>query len=335
MDLSGNKLTTLPASFGQLKSLVWLNLNFNELSVLPASFGQLSAMKECQLANNQLTTLPEGFGNLHRLESLLLSRNKFQVFPAGISSLVFLKSLDLSENKLTSLPAEIKQWQNLNNLNVRNNQLAALPNEIGQLTHLEELYLGENQLTALPASICNLNRLTTLSTTKNPIQSRPDCMKGMKAKAPMFETLTEAVMGAQSEDDYLKIAGDLLRSENVKAYEKIQERIKKDSTNASLYFSLSYYALFAKDYPAAIAAAQKTLQLDPKSIKVETNLALGYLLNNEYAKAEKIYKKWKGKKFDAADEENANAIFLKDIAELEEVGITHKDFEKVKKLMEK
>jgi hypothetical protein len=65
---------------------------------------------------------------------------------------------------------------------------------------------------------------------------------------------------------------------------------------------------------------------------VETNLALGYLLSNQYDRAEVIYRKWKGKKFEAGDAENADAIFLNDIAELESFGIHHVDFQKVKRL---
>ena len=110
------------------------------------------------------------------------------------------------------------------------------------------------------------------------------------------------------------------------------ENVRIDSTNASLYFNLSYYALFVGEYTRAIESAQKTLILNPLSVKVETNLALGYLLSDQYDKAEVIYRKWKGKKFGAGDAENADTIFLNDIAELESFGIQHVDFQKVKEM---
>jgi hypothetical protein len=89
---------------------------------------------------------------------------------------------------------------------------------------------------------------------------------------------------------------------------------------------------FLDGYSLAIESAQKTLILNPLSVKVETNLALGYLLSDQYDKAEVIYRKWKGKKFEAGDAENADAIFLNDIAELESFGIRHADFQKVKEM---
>ncbi len=132
---------------------------------------------------------------------------------------------------------------------------------------------------------------------------------------------------------YGQFANLLLKSNYVKGYKRFYAAVQTDTLTPELYFNLSFFALFVGQYTQAIEAAQKTLQLDPNSVKVETNLALGYLLNNQYDQAEAIYKKWKGKKFDAADEETANQIFLKDISDLEQSGIQHKDFKKVKLLL--
>lgn len=132
---------------------------------------------------------------------------------------------------------------------------------------------------------------------------------------------------------YGEFAEILLDYKYPRLYRMTESALQEDSSNASLYFELSYCSLFVGKYTKAIESAQKTLQLNPKLVKVETNLALGYLLNNQYDKAEAVYKKWKGKKFDATDEENANQIFLKDIADLEGAGIQHKDFDKVKRFL--
>ena len=77
---------------------------------------------------------------------------------------------------------------------------------------------------------------------------------------------------------------------------------------------------------------QKIFSLDSTNVSIETNLALGYLLNNQYPQAEAIYLKWKGKSF-PDDERNCNDTFLQDIAVLEAAGITHPNFEKVKQLL--
>jgi hypothetical protein len=39
------------------------------------------------------------------------------------------------------------------------------------------------------------------------------------------------------------------------------------------------------------------LEINRRQVVVETNLALGYLLDNQWKEAEKVYVKWKGKTF--------------------------------------
>lgn len=117
------------------------------------------------------------------------------------------------------------------------------------------------------------------------------------------------------------------------AYEITKELIVKEEENYNNWFNHSFYCLYVGKYKEAIQSAQKSLELNPEKTAVITNLALGYLLNNEWKKAETLYLEWKDKKF-PEDERLANEIFLKDIQDLEEAGISHPDFEKVKKMMQ-
>ena len=88
------------------------------------------------------------------------------------------------------------------------------------------------------------------------------------------------------------------------------------------------------NYPQAIQAAQNLIQLEPENSEVYSNLALAYLLNNQYAKAKEIYLEWKGKPFSESGRKlNFDFKFIKDIYMLEKKGIHHPDFEKVKKLL--
>ena len=58
LDLSGEKLTTVPAEIGQLKNLTELRLSGNKLTSLPAEFGQLKNLTELSLGSNPIKEPP-------------------------------------------------------------------------------------------------------------------------------------------------------------------------------------------------------------------------------------------------------------------------------------
>jgi len=123
---------------------------------------------------------------------------------------------------------------------------------------------------------------------------------------------------------------DLYNYDSAYYYSKSSILLKPN--DYSNWYSLSFYALFKGKYYQAIEAAQKTLRLNPKAYGVETNLALGYVLTNQWSKARPIYKRWNNKHF-PNDKRTADEVFLKDILDLENAGIRHPDFAKVRNLL--
>uniref|UniRef100_A0A452UHI4 Leucine-rich repeat-containing protein 59 n=1 Tax=Ursus maritimus TaxID=29073 RepID=A0A452UHI4_URSMA len=75
LDLSCNKLTSLPADFCSLTHLVKLDLSKNKLQQLPADFGRLVNLQHLDLLNNRLVTLPVSFAQLKSLKWLDLKDN--------------------------------------------------------------------------------------------------------------------------------------------------------------------------------------------------------------------------------------------------------------------
>ena len=182
LDESGNilKLSLMNIRFNnvlyylkQLNCLLSLDLSFNKLSSLPPEILSLTNLQSLDLSANQLSSFPPEIGALTNLQSLDLSANQLSSFPSEICSLTNLQSLDLGGNQLSSLPSEILSLTNLQSLYLRNNQLSSLPPEIGALTNLQSLYLISNQLSSLPPEIGALTNLQSLDLSDNQLSSFP------------------------------------------------------------------------------------------------------------------------------------------------------------------
>ena len=75
LDLSENKLKTLPEELYLLKNLRMLNLGQNRLKALPEQMGKLQALERLYLNGNDLSELPKAIGKLKNLKVLNLSSN--------------------------------------------------------------------------------------------------------------------------------------------------------------------------------------------------------------------------------------------------------------------
>ena len=120
---SGNKLTVLPRSIGDLRALKSLKVSDNELTELPSSIGQLGALRELYLAEtvnsaeshlyysthaNKLTHLPPSICNLS-LTKLYAGHNCLAELPEGIARMDSLKTLWIENNCLKSLPDALNE----------------------------------------------------------------------------------------------------------------------------------------------------------------------------------------------------------------------------------
>src|SRR3972149_2481028 len=87
LDLSSLSLTSLPPIFNTdpfIKRLTKLDISHNRLTSLPAEIGRLQALQELHVRSNQLTSLPAEIGGLRALKDLHVSGNQLTSLPAEI-----------------------------------------------------------------------------------------------------------------------------------------------------------------------------------------------------------------------------------------------------------
>ena len=183
LDLSENKLTSLPDSIGQLNGLTSLNLRNNPLTSIPDWIGQLSNLTLLSLGETRLTSLPDSIGQLTNLTSLDISKKRLTSLPDWISQLTNLTSLNVCENQLMLLPNWIGQLINLTTLDLTSNQLQVLPESIGELKNLQELKATRNQLSALPQSLEKLQQLSMLTISSNNLDLPPEISRKRKPES--------------------------------------------------------------------------------------------------------------------------------------------------------
>jgi Leucine-rich repeat (LRR) protein len=191
LDLSKNKLYSLPDSFGNLSlsaaENVLLNFSDNQLTTLPESLKNLKILTydydydsiyyinvHIDFSNNQLIQLPDSIGNL-------------SIFSSNIDlSLINNLNIDLSYNRLTTVPESFGKIGWLGHLDLSNNQLSTLPDFFENLKHIQVLDLSNNQLSILPDSFGNISfsyslyKNVILDCSNNNLSTLPESIKNLK-----------------------------------------------------------------------------------------------------------------------------------------------------------
>ncbi|NXN17945.1 LRC32 protein, partial [Indicator maculatus] len=228
LDLSGNKVTKLPAGiFRSTPQLRELDLSNNYLMEIEE--GAFEALEELEVVNLALNSLHcvSSF-SLTQLRVLNLSHNALELFvlEEGAESHL-LQVLDLSHNRLLSFPALPKAHQ-LTHLNLSNNLIASLlpgsshPGEfallyeemarfnsswhtMAGLVQVADLDLSNNQLELFPFSFFHsLGSLHSLSLAMNCLQdvARESLTDGME---PQDHLLTLSVRWLDLHDNALRV----------------------------------------------------------------------------------------------------------------------------------
>jgi len=146
LDLSGNRLSSLPDDFGRFAKLRILFLSNNHFQVLPAAVSTCPALSMIGFKANHIREIPEG-ALPENLRWLILTDNRLEKLPASIGRLGQLQKLMLAGNRLKTLPPEMQQCGSLELLRISANRLETLPEWLVQLPRLSWLAFAGNPCT--------------------------------------------------------------------------------------------------------------------------------------------------------------------------------------------
>ncbi|KAI3649737.1 hypothetical protein MP228_005369 [Amoeboaphelidium protococcarum] len=186
IDLSGNKLQTLPESFGLgclKRTLTYLDLSYNQIQTLPdAALYELTALQYLDLSHNGLSQLVDRIGKLQSLQILKVTNNNLTYVAADIITLQSLKELHLQNNQLSLLSHKFTDMVSLHLINLSGNKFTELPKCLANLPHtVQYIDLSRNQITSLDDKIvigiaASTQYLKVLDLRDNQIQSLPDAL---------------------------------------------------------------------------------------------------------------------------------------------------------------
>jgi hypothetical protein len=211
LDFRNAGLDAVPREvFDQADTLEQLDLSGNRLTSLPDEFVRLRSLRRLFLSNNPIEEFPRVLGQLPQLEmvglkSCRLRRVAEDALPTRLRWLI------LTDNQLESLPASLGARPRLQKLALAGNRLSALPSSLAQASSLELLRVSANQLKEFPRQLLQLPRLSWLAFAGNPFCTRPDVVAEpiLWAELELHEVLGSGASGVISRATH-RVSGEVV-----------------------------------------------------------------------------------------------------------------------------
>ncbi len=168
LDLSCDLEAVPPEVFDLADTLEVLNLSNNRLNTLPHDLPRLHKLKVIFCSNNPFTTLPEVLGDCAALQQVGFKACQITEVP-GSALPPRLRWLTLTDNAISQLPPEVGQRPAVQKLMLAGNRLRDLPPGLADARSLKLLRLSANQFAELPGWLTELPRLAWLALAGNPL----------------------------------------------------------------------------------------------------------------------------------------------------------------------
>jgi len=147
LDLSCNKLSSLPADFAKLKHLKIAFFSDNFFTEYPTVLADCPKLEMVGFKANQISTISsEAISS--NLRWLILTNNRIEAIPTSIGKCIRLQKCMLAGNRLKTLPAAMANCTNLELLRISVNQFEELPNWLLKLPKLSWLAFASNPFCA-------------------------------------------------------------------------------------------------------------------------------------------------------------------------------------------
>merc|ERR1712025_398615 len=146
VDISRNQFTEFPANLNRLIELLYeINISNNKITSIPTFVGLGSLLQFLDFSSNRLSDLPSNFADLRHLREIILSMNRFTSIPSCLYNCAKLETILIRDNQVSSLEvSQLSRLSMLAVLDVQNNAIASVPPELGNLTQLRTLQLEGN-----------------------------------------------------------------------------------------------------------------------------------------------------------------------------------------------
>jgi hypothetical protein len=149
------------------ETLEVLDLSGNRLSSLPDDFERLQRLRIVFFSQNRFEIFPEVLARCPRLE--MVGFKSCRIRTVGEEALPpSIRWLILTDNRLEALPDSIGRRPRLQKLMLAGNRLRNLPRSLADCRNLELLRISANRLEAFPDWLTGLGRLSWLAWSGNP-----------------------------------------------------------------------------------------------------------------------------------------------------------------------
>ena len=172
LDLSRCGLEAMPREvFDLADTLEQLDLSGNRLKTLPADMGRLSKLQRLFCSGNPFDVLPVAIGDCPLLSQIGFRGCGLREVPAEALPPA-LRWLTLTDNRLDHLPAALGERPALQKLMLAGNRLRSLPKTMAGAANLELLRISANDFAGVPSWLATLPALSWLAFASNPFETR-------------------------------------------------------------------------------------------------------------------------------------------------------------------